>query len=484
MAFDKTPSQSTYQTKQISLFSEINSRGSTTAKDVDYLNCYPELIKNKTTKEQRVSIRKRHGCSALITLVNAATRGWYYWEDQSRLYVAQSDDIYVYSMPSGTLVTTLNTVFPTTTTGDVGFTEFLYDTGEIKLVVTDGTTLSTIDSSHVVVASADADMPVHLPKPVFLDGYLFIVKTNTADLYNSNLNDPLAYTAGDFISSELLADKVTSVIRLNNYILLFGTDSIEYFWDAANETGTPLQRNDTPVKLVGFSGGLAQLGNKVYFIGDNDNSESDVFLLEDFKITPVGNEAVRRFLTSTVASTRYANIVSIDGHNFYVLYTSSYTYVMDLDTTFWVRWGFGSTAYFDLQLILNCRTSTSYTPVFIRNGVATVYKFDPSLYQDAATNITGIIITPNNEFDTRNKKFMSKLILNGDKPTATSPVLVQWSDDDYQTWSTGESVDMYQEHPTAGRMGGFRRRAFKLTHTANQPLRIDSLEADINMGRS
>jgi len=79
---------------------------------------------------------------------------------------------------------------------------------------------------------------------------------------------------------------------------------------------------------------------------------------------------------------------------------------------------------------------------------------------------------------------MSKLVLNADKPTATSEVLVQWSDDDYQTWNTGTSVDLYQEHPSLSRLGGFRRRAFKLTHTANQPMRINSLEADINMGRA
>jgi len=484
MAFDKTPATSTYQTKQIPLLSEINSRAASVDTDVDYLNCYPELIKNKTTQEQKMSIRKRKGCSAVVTMPNTVTRGCYYWEDQSKLYVAQSDDVLVYNMPAGTLATTLNTVFPTTTTGDVGFTEFLYETGEIKLVVTDGTTLSTIDSANTVVASADPDLPAHVPQPVFLDGYLFIVKTNTADLYNSDLNDPLAYTSGDFISSELLADKVTNIIRLNNYILLFGTDSIEYFWDAANETGSPLQRNDTPVKLVGFSGGLAQLGNKVYFIGDNDHSESNVMVLEDFKIAPVGNEPVKRFLTSSASSTKYANIVAIDGHDFYVLYTNGRTYVMDLETPFWTRWGFGSTAYFDMHFALNCRTSTSYTPVFIRVGNAVLYKFDMSLYRDAGTAITATLTTDNTEFDTRNKKFMSKLVLNADKPTATSEVLVQWSDDDYQTWNTGTTVDLNQEHPSLSRLGGFRRRAFKLTHTANQPMRINSLEADINMGRA
>lgn len=485
MSYSKTPATSTYQTKQIQLITQMNSRGSVPTVDVNYLNCFPEAIKNKVTQQQEIRLRKRSGCSSVVTLPSSTTRGWYYWEDQSRLYVAQGDDVLVYSVPAFALVTTLNNVFPTTITGDVGFTEFLYEDGTVKLVVTDGTTLSTIDSSNVVVASADVDLPTpHIPQPVFLDGYLFIVKSNTADLYNSDLNDPLAYTAGNFISSEMLADRVTAVIRMNNYILLFGSDSVEYFWDAANDTGSPLQRNDTPVKLIGLVGGIAQLGNKVYFVGDNDHSEVNVFVLEDFKVTPVGDEFVRRFLTSVSADTLYANIISTDGHDFYVLHVDGYTYCLELETNIWHRWGFGSTAAMNIQFALNCRTTTTYSPIFIRLGSATVYQFSPTVYQDAGSSMTVTWTTENQEFDTMNNKYMAALTIWSDKPTATSPLLIQWTDDDYQTYNTGQTVDLYQECPRIYRLGRFRRRAFKFTHTANQPLRVQGVEADINLGQA
>lgn len=98
MTFSKTPAVSTFQTKMLSLLSEMNSRGSTVAKDVDYLNIYPEILKNKVTQEQQLSLRKRSGCTSLATLTNTLTRGVYYWEDQAKLYVAQSDDIYILSL--------------------------------------------------------------------------------------------------------------------------------------------------------------------------------------------------------------------------------------------------------------------------------------------------------------------------------------------------------------------------------------------------
>lgn len=481
MPYDKTPSISTYQTKQLSLVGEMNSRAQTPTKDVDYLNCFPEQLKNKTTQQQQISLRKRSGVSTIATLGSGTIRGVYFWEDQAKAYVVLGDDIAIYSMPAGTLSTTLNSVFGTSS-GEVGFTEFLYEDGTVKLVVTDGTTLSTIDTANTVVAGADADMPVHIPQIVFLDGYLFLVKVNTADLYNSNLNDPLAYTAGDFISSEMIPDRATWLSKLNNYLLLWGNESIEYFWDAANESGSPLQRNDTPIKLVGLIGGIAHHGNKIYFVGDVNHSEPSLFMLEDFKITPIGNEQMRRFLTGAVASSIYANVVSTDGHDFYVLHNGSYTFALELETLLWTRWGFAQTDSFDLQYAFNMKNSTAYTPVFTRASTQKLYKFSPSIYQDDSSTMTVKWISDNEEFDTYKQKSMSGLTIWADKPTSSSSVLVQWSDDDYQTYTTGISVDLYQEIPDLKRLGRFRRRAFKFTHESNHPLRIHGIEVDINMG--
>lgn len=483
MAFSKQPEVNTYQNKEIPLIAQSFGRGSSPSIDVEYLNCFPEYVKSKLTQTQDLRLRKRSGSASLVSLVNSITRGIHYWEDQSKLYVAQLGNIYIYNVPAFTLATTLNNVYPTTTTGDVGFTEFLYDDGTVKLVTTDGTTLSTIDSANVVVASSDPDIPTpHIPNPIYLDGYLFLLKTNTADLYNSALNDPLAYTTGDFISSEMFPDRVTKVMKLNNYILVFGSDSIEYYWDAANETGSPLQRNDTPVKLMGLVGGIAQIGNRIYFVGDSNHSEVNVYVLEDFKVNPVGDEYIRRFLTARSSFSIYSNIVSVDGHDFYVMYIDGYTYALELETNIWHRWSFSGQNYFDIQFTQNCRTATSYTPVFIRVGVGTLYKFDSTLYQDVGATITVSWTTDNQNFESMSNKFMSQLTVDADRTSGSNPLSVQWSDDDYQTFSNAVSIELNQELPRAYRLGRFRRRAFKFTHTANQPLRVRKIDADLNLG--
>lgn len=486
MAFSKTPATSTYQTKTIRLVRELNSRGVNTNKDEDYINCYAEQIKNRNTKENEIYLVKRPGASSFIASVDASSvRGLFHWEEQNRLFVAVSDDIYIYNSVSGALVTTLSTAFGTTT-GHVGFCEFLYDTGSVKIVATDGTTMITIDSAGTKVVGVDADMPVHLPYPVFLDGYLFILKSGTADIYNSNLNDPLAYTPGDFLTAEMLADNATFLTRINNYIIVVGNKSIEYFWDAANAAGSPLQRNDTPIKLTGFLGGFAALGNKTFIIGSNNDSQPDIFMLEDFKITPIGTDAIRRHLatiTVTDVTTIKASVISQDGHDFYVFNTGSGCYCFDIETKLWARWTWQASNNFGLTHAVNAETTSGYKTLFALSGSSAIYKMDYTLYQDSGTTFPCTIITDNEEFDTYNQKTMSRLAIWADKPTASAEGTLYWSDDDYQNYNAGVAVDLYQEMPTVKRLGRFRRRAFKFIFTQNQPLRIKSFEVDINMGQ-
>jgi hypothetical protein len=471
MAFTKTPENSTYSTKIVRLVKELNNRGTDTSKDEDYFNVIPELIKNKNTKEDEINLIKREGSTSFISSVAAEnTRGIFFWESQNQLFVAVNTAIRIYNATTGSLLTTIAVAF-STTTGEVGFCEFLYDTGTVKVVCTDGTSLMTIDSAGAVVVGVDADMPVHLPYPVFLDGYLFIIKAGTADLYNSNLNDPLAYTPGDFITAEMIPDTAVWLSRLNNYLVVGGNQSIEYFWDAAVASGSPLQRNDTPVKLAGLMGGMATIGNKIYLIANHNTSTPDVFELDDFKMKPVGNEAVRRHLKSLTIS----NLTSIRG-------SCISRYVLDLESKLWTRFGFQTNDNFAFIHMISSETTGGYTTFFSISGTSVIYKTSNSLYQDDGTTFPIVIITGPEEFDTFRQKTMSRLTIWADAPTASSTGTLQWTDDDYQSFSTGLTFDLFHERPCVNRLGRFRQRAFKLTYTQNQPFRIESFEVEINKG--
>ena len=94
---------------------------------------------------------------------------------------------------------------------------------------------------HVLGQSALIHFPLLL---IFLlwsifNGYTFVVKVGSADIYNSNNDNPMAWTAGDYISTEMLPDTVIRIGKLNNYLIAFGSASIEYFWDARTSQQLP-----------------------------------------------------------------------------------------------------------------------------------------------------------------------------------------------------------------------------------------------------
>lgn len=487
MAFTKTPGQSTYQTKHISLLKEINSRASGFAKDVEHLNVFFDVTKNKLTGENTYDIYPRPGLTTLsATLQSSTVRQVYYWEAQERIYVWVDDDIQIVNPTTGAIITTISSALGTST-GEVGVTEFLYDDGTVKLVFTDGVSLKTIDTSHTVVASADGDLPTPMATSiVFLDGYLFVIKAGTYDIYNSDLNNPLAWTAGNFISSEMVPDPLSKIAKLNNYIVALGTSSIEYFWDAAEASGSPLNRNDTPVKFNGFLGGLAQHGNKLYFIGNPTESGPSIFVLEDFKIKELGNEALRRQLESvTTAYTSWVGaIISVQGHTFYTLTAGTYTYVIDVDNNLWSRWAYQGADKLHIKFAVNVKTTSTYKSVVYIDTQTTLQKFDPATVQDDAVSYTYTMISDLVEFDSYNQKTMNRLTIVGDRPSADTTMSVSWSDDDYQSFSTARTVNLNQELPCIRQLGKFRRRAFKLTCNPTVPFRIRFLEADINLGNS
>lgn len=485
MAFTKNPEQSTYKTQKIRLVRELNSRGSTTDKDEDYVNFYPEMIKNRNTKEDGMILVKRDGSELVVASTGADdVRGMYFWETYNFLFVAVDDEIRIYNGSSGALAGTLAAAFGTTS-GHVGFCEFLFDNGTIVMVATDGVTLQTIDNSAVRVPNADADLPAHLPYPVFLDGYLFLVAEGTADIYNSNLNDPLAWTAGDFITAEMLPDRVSYISRLNNYLVVMGNASIEYFWDAAIATGSPLQRNDTPIKLSGLLGGVTTVGNKIFLIANHNESQPNVYMLEDFKMVPIGNEAIRRHLASitiTDVTTIKANTVSLGGHDFYVMNTGSRCYAYEPESKLWFRWNWRTLTNFAISYAVNAYTAGGYKTFFALDDDSAIYKFTPTLYQDHGVTFPCSVVTDNYEFDSYNQKDCYRLTIWADKPTESSTGTLQWSDDDYQNFNNGLSIDLYNAIPCARRLGKFRKRAFKWTYTQNQPHRLHGFEVDLNMG--
>ena len=483
IAFNKAPSQSTYQTKDVKLIAEINNRDQTGTKDIIALNGFYDVIKNKVTGDNDYHFVKREGTVDYPYVVSGGSiRGMHYWEEQDKLYIATSDDVAIITASTGVLITSVTPFL--TTSGVVGFTEFAYASGVIKVVCTDGARVATIDASNVLAIGADADFPATVrPYPVFLDGYLFLSKQGTSDIYNSVLDDPLSWVPGDYITAEMLPDSLLRIERLNNYIVAFGTGSIEYFYDAANPSGSPLNRNDTPLKLVGYLGGLATHGNRLYFVAQANGTGPEVMMVQDFKLESMDNPPLRRYMAPY---TSYEGaVISMGGHDFYVLDVGSLTYMMDLETRIWTRIAHKTDATFPIKYAVNLSIAgLGTTSLVAHRGNNGLHYFNPSIYQDSGVNFTCSFTTEDEAFDTSREKYMSRIVVMGDRPATNADLTISVSDDDYQTFSTPRAVNLNQEFPLLTRWGRFRKRAFRCSLAANVPMRLRHLEVDYNIGNS
>lgn len=489
MPYTKTPTSDTYSQEDILLSRELVSRQNDPlgTKDENLLNVVIEVVKNRQLQDSRTYHFKRSGTEKYITApITGKVRGSYFWKDTNLFVYCIGTNVYLYNIVTLS-TTTCSSVF-TTSTGKVGFVPFLYDTGIVKMVGCDGTDIVTIDSTGVVETSSSPDKPTsHIPQPVFLNGYLFLLKPNTADIINSDLNNPLTFTAGNVFNAEASPDYATGITKINNYLLVFGTSSIEYFWDAGISSGSPLKRNDTPIKYNGLASNIVQSGNTIYFFGYDDNKQINIFQLKDFLIESIASETVLRSINSLESSVGSfsGHMISCLGHDLFMANLGSKSFIYDLKEKLWVTWSWKNTTSFNISDSETLVLPTGNKTVFTIGDENIWYIFNDKKYQDDGTNFSMITITEPADFGTLNRKVMFRFALVCDRPISNSNIAVYVSDDDYTSWYGGWEINLDQDMPSiSGGLGSFRQRAFKLVYTDNHPLRIQKIQVDINKGRN
>jgi len=478
MAFTKNPVDKTQTTQRFNFVGGPEQRDFGATKDQRLVNWMPEKTEGPEKQNQQWWLRTRPGLDTLYTLGSGTPRGIYYWDVPSPgVLSVVGASVYI----NNTFLYTLST-----STGDVGFVEFVNDVGTRTLILVDGTygyIFTANNTAPTVITDVDFPNP-HIPTPIVIDGYLFLAKPNTQDVYNSDLNDPSSWTSGDFISAEMYPDTIQGLTRNNNYIYAVGTNSIELLYDAANASGSPLARHDSAVQQFGTPciRTVVSTDTDVIMVGEMGRGGRSVWTIDGFKETEIAAPAIRFVLDQegTNITNASAYCVKVAGQKLYVLNLTSRTFVYSLDSKLWFEWNFTYRPYDATD------SNIGYPYVIVSAATNVVIATMTDLVaQDLGTAITCTITTSKLDFDTSDRKRMDLLVLLGDTPnTSGLSVQVQWSDDDYQTWSSATSLSLNPIFAGIFRLGMFRRRALKFTYTQPYLLRLEGMEITINKGQT
>lgn len=464
----------------------IGSTGTITGgtKDQRFINCIFEKIKNTFTGKEKYTVSKRPGWpfynSGTALKANhsgSAVRVWSGKGDGDTPVWAfgnTNSEIFVGTSSIGSITGKVREIAETI----IGTTPYLLfsSTDSTGWYYADGGALTQI---------TDAQFPTNTVGGfVCMNGYTYIMDSS-GNIWNSDLNSVTSWTSTGVIVAQMYPDRGIGLSRYKNQIVAFGRDTIEFFSDVGNPTGSPLaptQQAFIKLGCVGFAS-ILPLGDSLYWISATEKGDISVYTLEGYTPKRISTPSVEKILqVSTISGLSLCGVMTF-GKSQLLVPGNLTTFVYDIEDDIWSEWASTGIPW--------SRTASTTGGTSVTYGISTQttdtsgkgYFMNEAniVYQDAGTNFTMTIQTSKVDLDTIKRKFGIKLWLVGDV-AANSTISVQWSDDDYATWSTARTITMSNANQYLSGLGQWRRRAFKFTNSDAYILRLEAMELEIKGG--
>jgi hypothetical protein len=542
MAYTPSPENQTYSTHRIPLAQPIRLRVGNNnwvidatdsgfqGQDAGMINILP--VKYPGSEEAYGLTRPSIEGVAISSTETGLVRGMYVWEKTlGTVYYFVVCGVKVYTSTDAETWTHVDTLLTSVTT-PVRFSEFISATNVKSLILVDGVEGYVYTTNAAGTKITDVDFPTpHIAFPVFLNGRLYLAKSETGDIYNSALNDPAAWSAGDFIGTEVYADDIQALIKLDNYLLAIGTQSCEFFHDAANAIGSPLARNEGLMLAFGtqFPNSIAVNKNVAVFLANTSDGQAVFKVIESGRarniesssIVPMMNRMMnnpdpdyqfigrgcRGMFFRHAGELYYGFMFNGVRNGIYQQCGANLFYAFSFNANMWTELQFGEDLDREVRYVLPVKfasyNTTNRLTCYVSGNVDTdgrayfgtfqdnsgndsipdVYDDDIPIYQETRT--------PNLDFDTSNRKAMHRLAIDievADSPTSPVDYSISWNDNDYayaswtdaRTLSSDTGGDWF---PMLTQLGTFRRRALRIVTTAGKILRWKAVEVDINKGQ-
>lgn len=300
--------------------------------------------------------------------------------------------------------------------------------------------------TNVFAQITDADFPGAVTV-AYLDGYFVFNEPNSQRVWVTSLLDGLSVDPLDFVSAEGSPDGLVSLIVDHREAWLFGSDSVEVWYDAGN-ADFPLARIQGAFNEIGCVAAysVAKLDNGLFWLGTDARGQGIVYRANGYTGVRVSTHAIE------YAIAQYGNISDAlaytyqqEGHSFYVLIfpTANATWVYDVSTQMWhERAGFKNGAFTRHRSNCQCNFEGNTVVGDFENG--NIYTFDLDVYADnsqpqkwlrswraLAPGQNNLKRTSHHSLQLDAETGVGLVVGQGNQPEA----MLRWSDDGGHTWS-------------------------------------------------
>ena len=455
------------------------------------MNLFPEAIPHGG--KETGALYRAPGTATLVTLGSGPIRGA--WQFGDYAYVVSGSTLYRVKADWGTRV--LGTV---TGSGPVS----MADNGT-QLFVACGTNAFIYNASTEVFAQiTDPDFP-GASVVGYIDGFFVFIQPDSQRLWQTALLDGTSIDPTEFASAEGSPDGLVSLIVDHREIWLFGTRSVEVWYDVggADFSFAPIQGAFIETGCAAaFS--VSKMDNSVYWLGQDQRGSGIVYRANGYTPQRISTHAVEYDIAQISATYGISDAISYtsqeEGHSFYVLTfpAGNRTWGYDAATGLWHQRSYRVNATNTLiRHRSNCYTFYQGKHVVgdFENG--NLYEMSMGIYADAGqlqkwTRAWRALPTGGNNL---NRTFQHSLQidcetgvgLDGDQQGDNPQVFLEWSDDGGHTWSNEHWRSMgrigeYGLRVIYRRLGStekLRDRVYRLSGT--DPVPITLLGAELHM---
>lgn len=207
----------------------------------------------------------------------------------------------------------------------------------------DGSTLTNV---------TDADYPnPTVPGVAYLNGRVYVMEAD-GTISHSDEDNFTSWNALNFVTAAYEPDAGVCLARSQEYIVAFGSYTTEFFYDAQNPTGAVITAVPNQTLMIGCSaansvqqieGGLIWLAQQ-RGLGGSVQLKKFVAILVGLQYKKVSTEDIDRILIEQDDTNVTAAVITIAGHEFYVLcfQNNDLSLVYDISQNHWAQWTLGT----------------------------------------------------------------------------------------------------------------------------------------------